>query len=165
MLSVEVSGVGASSRASFHASRRQLKTQKHKPSRRAHNTQDETWSALYIRWSTSIAFTTRIAHEARLNIVIAAMSKSGLLPSEPPPPYEDNPKAPNAHSRSPSGTPGARRPPQGPPPPLNLASLNALRRQRVVLASASPRRRQLLAQVGASPARYARQALMAHSSG
>ncbi|KAF2820449.1 Maf-domain-containing protein [Ophiobolus disseminans] len=75
------------------------------------------------------------------------MSKDRLLPSEPPPPYTDEPGAPTAHSKSPSGTPGPRRPP-GPPPPLNLAALNTLRRERVVLASASPRRRQLLAQLG-----------------
>ncbi|KAH4189084.1 hypothetical protein HBH42_139130 [Parastagonospora nodorum] len=78
------------------------------------------------------------------------MSKS-LLPSEPPPPYTDNPSAPNANDRSASGTPAApaaRRPPPGPPPPLNIPTLNTLRRERVVLASASPRRRQLLAQIG-----------------
>ena len=74
------------------------------------------------------------------------MSKS-ILPSEPPPPYTDNPSAPNANDRSATGTPGARRPPPGPPPPLNIPTLNTLRRERVVLASASPRRRQLLAQV------------------
>ncbi|KAH7086372.1 Maf-like protein-domain-containing protein [Paraphoma chrysanthemicola] len=70
------------------------------------------------------------------------------VPLEPPPPYSDAPTAALAHSRSASGTPGARRAPPGPPPPLNLVSLNTLRRQRVVLASASPRRRQLLAQLG-----------------
>ncbi|KAF1914359.1 Maf-like protein-domain-containing protein [Ampelomyces quisqualis] len=74
------------------------------------------------------------------------MSKS-LLPSEPPPPYEDEPGS-NAQKTSASGTSGARRAPPGPPPLLNLPALNTLRRERVVLASASPRRRQLLAQIG-----------------
>ncbi|CAO2658153.1 Nn.00g074130.m01.CDS01 [Neocucurbitaria sp. VM-36] len=71
-----------------------------------------------------------------------------LIPVEPPPSYEDARKSPIPDSKSPSGTPGARKPPPGPPPPLNLSYLNELRKQRVVLASASPRRRQLLAQVG-----------------
>ncbi|KAL5117278.1 hypothetical protein ACEQ8H_004837 [Pleosporales sp. CAS-2024a] len=73
-----------------------------------------------------------------------------VVPSEPPPPYTDNPhpSAPHAHDTSPAGTPGARRPPPGRPPPLNMPCLNTLRRERVVLASASPRRRQLLAQIG-----------------
>ncbi|EDU47730.1 Maf Nucleotide-binding protein implicated in inhibition of septum formation [Pyrenophora tritici-repentis] len=71
--------------------------------------------------------------------------KEPLLPSEPPPSYEDARKSPLAHNRSASQ---ARRPPPGPPPPLNLPALNELRGSRVVLASASPRRRQLLAQVG-----------------
>jgi hypothetical protein len=73
--------------------------------------------------------------------------KEPLLPSDPPPSYEDARKSPLPHNRSPSGAPLAKRPPPGPPPPLNLPALNELRGSRVVLASASPRRRQLLAQV------------------
>ncbi|KAH8728362.1 Maf-like protein-domain-containing protein [Phaeosphaeriaceae sp. PMI808] len=75
------------------------------------------------------------------------MPKSSL-PTDPPPPYEDAPRDSHAHKRSPSGPGGGQRPPPRAPPPLDLASLNLLRRQRVVLASASPRRRQLLAQLG-----------------
>ncbi|KAF1851295.1 Maf-domain-containing protein [Cucurbitaria berberidis CBS 394.84] len=71
-----------------------------------------------------------------------------LIPVEPPPSYEDARKSPIPDSKSPSATPGARKPPPGPPPPLDVPYLNDLRRQRVVLASASPRRRQLLAQIG-----------------
>ncbi|KAF1944685.1 Maf-domain-containing protein [Clathrospora elynae] len=75
-------------------------------------------------------------------------SKHQLIPSEPPPSYDEARKSPLAHSRSPSGTSGVKRPPPGPPPPLNLPFLNELRKSRIVLASASPRRRQLLAQIG-----------------
>ncbi|CAN9106831.1 Maf-domain-containing protein [Alternaria alternata] len=74
--------------------------------------------------------------------------KEPLLPSEPPPSYEDARKSPLPHNRSASGVPLGKRPPPGPPPPLNLPALNELRGSRVVLASASPRRRQLLAQIG-----------------
>ncbi|CAN9112720.1 unnamed protein product [Alternaria alternata] len=74
--------------------------------------------------------------------------KEPLLPSEPPPSYEDARKSPLPHNRSASGAPLGKRPPPGPPPPLNLPALNELRGSRVVLASASPRRRQLLAQIG-----------------
>ncbi|RYN30579.1 hypothetical protein AA0113_g4858 [Alternaria arborescens] len=74
--------------------------------------------------------------------------KEPLLPSEPPPSYEDARKSPLPHNRSASGIPLGKRPPPGPPPPLNLPALNELRGSRVVLASASPRRRQLLAQIG-----------------
>ncbi|CAI9629429.1 maf-domain-containing protein [Alternaria burnsii] len=74
--------------------------------------------------------------------------KEPLLPSEPPPSYEDARKSPLPHNRSASGAPSGKRPPPGPPPPLNLPALNELRGSRVVLASASPRRRQLLAQIG-----------------
>ncbi|OAL47328.1 Maf-domain-containing protein [Pyrenochaeta sp. DS3sAY3a] len=70
-----------------------------------------------------------------------------LIPSEPPPSYEDVRRSPAPDSKSPLGPPGARRPPPG-PSPLNLPALNELRKQRVVLASKSPRRRQLLAQLG-----------------
>ncbi|KAL6706385.1 hypothetical protein ACN47E_005491 [Coniothyrium glycines] len=77
------------------------------------------------------------------------MSKAvQLIPIDPPPSYDDARKSPIALDRSPSGTPGGKRPPPGPPPPLALPALNLLRRSRVVLASASPRRRQLLAQIG-----------------
>ncbi|KAG9188207.1 hypothetical protein G6011_02130 [Alternaria panax] len=74
--------------------------------------------------------------------------KEPLIPSEPPPSYEDARKSPLPHNRSASGAPSAKRPPPGPPPPLSLPALNELRGSRVVLASASPRRRQLLAQIG-----------------
>jgi septum formation protein len=74
--------------------------------------------------------------------------KEPLLPSDPPPSYEDARKSPLPHNRSASGIPLTKRPPPGPPPPLNLPALNHLRGSRVVLASASPRRRQLLAQLG-----------------
>ncbi|CBX97554.1 hypothetical protein IAQ61_001233 [Plenodomus lingam] len=69
-----------------------------------------------------------------------------LIPIDPPPSYEDARKSPAPDGK---GTPPiSKRPPPGPPPPLNLPALNELRRSRVVLASASPRRRQLLAQIG-----------------
>ncbi|KAL1795167.1 hypothetical protein ACET3X_006983 [Alternaria dauci] len=74
--------------------------------------------------------------------------KEPLLPSEPPPSYEDARKSPLPHNTSASGAPLGKRPPPGPPPPLSLPALNELRGSRVVLASASPRRRQLLAQIG-----------------
>ncbi|KAI4610332.1 uncharacterized protein J4E92_007597 [Alternaria infectoria] len=74
--------------------------------------------------------------------------KEPLLPSDPPPSYEDARKSPIPQNKSASGTPLAKRLPPGPPPPLNLPALNELRGSRVVLASASPRRRQLLAQIG-----------------
>lgn len=77
------------------------------------------------------------------------MSKPAqLIPIDPPPSYDDARKSPIPHNRSPSATPGVKRPPPGPPPPLNLPALNELRKSRVVLASASPRRRALLAQIG-----------------
>ncbi|KAH9863583.1 hypothetical protein J1614_009515 [Plenodomus biglobosus] len=68
-----------------------------------------------------------------------------LIPIDPPPSYEDARKSPAPDGK---GTPISKRPPPGPPPPLNLPALNELRNSRVVLASASPRRRQLLAQIG-----------------
>ncbi|EMD85551.1 hypothetical protein COCC4DRAFT_179886 [Bipolaris maydis ATCC 48331] len=75
-------------------------------------------------------------------------AKEPLLPSDPPPSYEDARKSPLAHNRSASGAAPGKRPPPGPPPPLSLPALNQLRGSRVVLASKSPRRRQLLAQLG-----------------
>ena len=89
----------------------------------------------------------RLQVHASPQATTVAMEKQGLLPTEPPPSYEDVARVPSPHSKTPAGTTGARRPPPGPPPPLDLPSLNALRKERVVLASASPRRRQLLAQV------------------
>ncbi|KAI4953421.1 hypothetical protein J4E91_002268 [Alternaria rosae] len=74
--------------------------------------------------------------------------KEPLLPSDPPPSYEDARKSPIPQNKSGSGAPLTKRPPPGPPPPLSLPALNELRGSRVVLASASPRRRQLLAQIG-----------------
>ncbi|KAI8933903.1 hypothetical protein NX059_009596 [Plenodomus lindquistii] len=80
-----------------------------------------------------------------------------LIPIEPPPSYDEARKSPAPDGK---GTPLGKRPPPGPPPPLNLPALNELRRNRVVLASASPRRRQLLTQIGLTnldicPSRFA----------
>jgi septum formation protein len=65
------------------------------------------------------------------------MTTPNPIPRGPPPSY------------TPTAKPSSAGPPRpGPPPPLDLPALNALRGQRIVLASASPRRRALLAQIG-----------------
>ncbi|KAI9719425.1 MAG: hypothetical protein M1812_003496 [Candelaria pacifica] len=70
-------------------------------------------------------------------------NKYTLAPTEPPPSYEAaSQPAPPAPGTSP------KPPILRAPLPLNLPSLNALRNQRVILASASPRRKVLLAQLG-----------------
>ncbi|KAI9750078.1 MAG: hypothetical protein M1815_002039 [Lichina confinis] len=66
-----------------------------------------------------------------------ADKKEELVPAEPPPSYE-------AAAQTTMVRPRVR----GPPPPLELPALTALRGKRVILASASPRRRQLLAHLG-----------------
>ncbi|KAF2713566.1 Maf-domain-containing protein [Pleomassaria siparia CBS 279.74] len=74
---------------------------------------------------------------------------SNLAPSDPPS-YEEaaSGKAPPpVQPQKPLGPPGPRRQ-LPPPPPLDLPFLNALRTQRVVLASGSPRRRELLGLIG-----------------
>jgi hypothetical protein len=84
-----------------------------------------------------------ICHQS--NLATAAMDvKEPLLPSEPPPSYEDARQSPLPHNTAPKSGGSRLRPP---PPPLDLPCLNELRKSRVVLASKSPRRRQLLAQV------------------
>ncbi|KAI9705883.1 MAG: hypothetical protein M1836_005289 [Candelina mexicana] len=67
-----------------------------------------------------------------------------LAPTEPPPTYEDASQQPPP---PPTGT-SPKQPILRAPLPLSLPSLNALRSQRVILASASPRRKALLAQLG-----------------
>ncbi|KAI9779477.1 MAG: hypothetical protein M1816_003503, partial [Peltula sp. TS41687] len=65
------------------------------------------------------------------------------LPTEPPPSYESA-----AQTSTPvvaAGTNRAPLPHPRTPLPLELPTLTALRKQRVILASASPRRKQLLA--------------------
>ncbi|KAI9682311.1 MAG: hypothetical protein M1817_000365 [Caeruleum heppii] len=61
-------------------------------------------------------------------------------PADPPPSYESAAQATTTE-------PPRSSHPRG-PLPLDLPTLNRLRGQRVILASASPRRRQLLAQIG-----------------
>ncbi|KAF2006513.1 Maf-domain-containing protein [Amniculicola lignicola CBS 123094] len=71
---------------------------------------------------------------------------SNLIPSDPPPTYDDalSPAPPNRGTALP--------PPRPPPGPrvlkLQLPALMQLEGKRVILASQSPRRRQLLAQIG-----------------
>ena len=65
-----------------------------------------------------------------------ADKKEELVPAEPPPSYEAAAQTTMVRPRM-----------RGPPPPLELPALTALRGKRVILASASPRRRQLLAHV------------------